>query len=190
MSLVKKVMFFIDGENLVMRYQEMVHKEKRNPLNGILHAKDVYVWHDDMIRGVYDILRVTYYTSTQGSSEKILDIKNRIQNIQYRYRGESEKIGGRGNIFPKVYHKLKKSAKTRIVDINMTIDMLNFASMDNVDRLYLVSGDGDFIPLIKEIMQKGKQVHVMALSSGLDPELPVSADSFEIIDSKLFKKLK
>jgi len=65
--------------------------------------------------------------------------------------------------------------------------MLNSSLMENVDALYLLSGDGDFVPLIREVMRRGKQVYVMALSDGLNPELQVTADGFELLDSKIFQ---
>lgn len=197
MSLVKRIMYFIDGENLVMRFQDM-QRQGHDPLGGILYEPDIYVWHRDMIKDkIRDILRVTYYTYATGSDEKILETKKDIQKIQYRYSGEKSGGGGRyvgisqtpglGQIVPCVFKKQKKSAKRKGVDIRMTIDMLNCSLMDNVDGIYLISGDGDFIPLIQEVMRRGKQVHVMALSEGLNPEMPVSADSFTCIDGLLFR---
>jgi uncharacterized LabA/DUF88 family protein len=197
MSIVKRVMYFVDGENLVMRFQEM-KKAGREPLNAHVHIPDVCVWHSDIIRNeVKDILRVTYYTSATGDNERILEIKQNIKNIEYLYQGPRYGGGGRyggststqyrGKIFPKVFKKENKSAKSKGVDINLTIDMLNHAYHDDFDLAYLISGDGDFIPLIETIMRLGKRVYVMALSSGLNPQIPVSVDEFECIDSKLFK---
>lgn len=194
-------MYFVDGENLAMRYQAMVEKGYK-PLNGILHEKDVYVWHSDIIKEeIQNILRVTYYTYATGEENYILEIKKEIQAILYPFKGEQSGGGGGGgpfvitfqtrrfgNIVPCVFKKSKKSAKRKGVDIRMTIDMLNSSLMDNVDSIYLLSGDGDFIPLIQEIMRRGKQVYVMALSDGLNPELQVSADGFELLDLKLFQK--
>ena len=197
MSLIKRVIFFIDGENLVMRYQSMV-EEGRKPLNGILHERDIYVWHSDIIKNeIRNILRVTYYTYATGSEEKLLEIKKQIQSIQYQFSGEKSGGGGRyggahqtrgmGNVIPCVFKKNQQSAKRKGVDIQMTIDMLNSSLMENVDALYLLSGDGDFVPLIREVMRRGKQVYVMALSDGLNPELQVTADGFELLDSKIFQ---
>ena len=190
-------MFFIDGENLVIRYQDMV-KKGHKPLNGILHERDIYVWHSDIIKNqIRNILRVTYYTYATGAEEKLLDIKKQIQSIQYQFSGEKSGGGGRysgpsqprgmGNVIPCVFRKKQQSAKRKGVDIQMTIDMLNSSLMENVDALYLFSGDGDFVPLIREVMRRGKQVYVMALSDGLNPELQVTADGFGLLDSKIFQ---
>jgi hypothetical protein len=41
---IQKAFLFVDGENLVMRYQAMVQNGKR-PKRGVVHIPDVFVWH-------------------------------------------------------------------------------------------------------------------------------------------------
>ena len=197
--MYERVMFFIDGENLVLRYQDML-KQEYEPLNKIKHEKDVYVWHRDIIRAdVGNIIRVNYYTSAQASYEKIDSLSEDIKKIKYHYKGPPVGTGGKfggikhedviGHIVPHIFKKKKKSVKSRIVDISITIDMLHYASLQMLDAVYLVSCDGCYIPLIKEVMRRGVKVHLMALSSGLNPKLPISGDEFEYIDSRLLRKI-
>jgi len=90
----QRVMFFIDGENLVCRYQAMLEKDFR-PLNGIKHEKDVYVWHTDVIKNESrDIVRVTYYTSAVGDENKILSLSEQIKQIKYHYQSARYGVGG------------------------------------------------------------------------------------------------
>ena len=191
------VMFFIDGENLVFRYQEMLEKG-REPLNKIKHEPDVYVWHRDIIKNEpRNIMRVTYYTSAVGDEDRINSLNAEIKKIEYLYQSSPYGVGGRfggsrseqyhGKIFPRVFKKDNRSAKSKAVDINIAVDMLNYASLENLDAVYLLSGDGDFIPLIQAVMHKGVQVNLLALSDGLNPKLPISADKFDCIDRFLFK---
>jgi len=198
--MYERVMFFIDGENLVFRYQEML-KNGYEPNPGVLHEKDIYVWHRDVIReDVGNIIRVDYYTSAVGDESKLLSLSEDIKSIEYRYRRASIGVGGRlagirhenstGHIVPYVFKKENKSLRSRLVDISITIDMLNYASPQNLDKIILISGDGDFIPLIKEVMRKGVRVHIMALSGGLNPKLRISGDEFECINSRLLKESK
>lgn len=70
----------------------------------------------------------------------------------------------------------------------MTLDIMTNVYQDKLDTVYMVSGDGDFIPLIKECIRLGKQVHVAALSSGLNPDLPNVADKFISLDDMYFSK--
>lgn len=196
--MYERVMFFIDGENLVLRYQEMLTKGYE-PNPSILYEKNVYVWHRDVIRAnVGNIIRVNYYTSAQATEDKIYSFTEDMKKIEYNYQGPPVGTGGRlggihhenikGHIVPHIFKKKKKSVKSRIVDINITIDMLHYASLQMLDAVYLISCDGDYIPLIKEVMRRGVKVHLMALSIGLNPKLPISGDEFECIDSRLLIK--
>jgi len=198
--MYERVMFFIDGENLVLRYQDML-EEGYEPLNAIKHEKDVYVWHTDVIRSadVGNIIRVNYYTSAQGDETRIVSLSKDIKKIEYVYNGPPVGTGGsfggiqheqfKGHIFPHVFKKEAKETRSRLVDISITIDMLHYASRQILDAVYLVSGDGDFIPLIKEVMRRGVRVYLMALSSGLNPKLPISGDEFECVDSRLLREI-
>ena len=99
MPSLGRMMVFVDGENLVGRYQAMLD-DGRAAGNGVEHRKDVYAWIPATVKAGY-----------------------------------------------------------------------------------IVSGDGDFIPLIKECIRFGKHVHVAALSSGLSPELRYEADQFLLLDN-------
>jgi uncharacterized LabA/DUF88 family protein len=49
------------------------------------------------------------------------------------------------------------------LDIELAIDMLTMA--DRVDRMILVSGDSDFVPVVKAVGQRGVRVQVIASQS-------------------------
>ena len=197
--MYERVMFFIDGENLVCRYQDML-KNGYEPNPAILHEENVYVWHSDVIRAnVGNIIRVNYYTSAQATEEKIYSLTEDIKKIEYHYQGPPVGTGGSwggihhedfiGHIVPHIFKKKEKEARSRLVDISITIDMLHYASLQMLDAVYLISGDGDFIPLIKEVMRRGVRVHIMSLSSGRNPKLLISGDEYECIDSQLLRKI-
>ena len=197
--MYERVMFFIDGENLVCRYQDMLGKGYE-PLNAIKHEKDVYVWHMDVIRGdIGNIIRVNYYTSGTGDESRILSLSEDIKKIEYLCNGPPVGTGGtfggikheqfKRHIVPYVFKKESNSMRSRLVDISITIDMLHYTSLQVLDAVYLLSGDGDFIPLITEVMRRGVRVHIMALSIGLNPKLSISGDEFECIDSRLLRKI-
>ena len=69
----------------------------------------------------------------------------------------------------------------------MVIDVLNHAYRGNVDTVHLVTGDGDFIPLIEEVHRAGKIVFLSAFSRGLNPDLPLAADRFQSLDNVYFR---
>ncbi len=182
---IPKSMIFVDGENLVMRYQSMLG-QGYEPTDGIVHEPDYFVWHPTISTNtLLDVIRVVYYTSAVGDENKIAEAKKRIAQVHYQFTADN--YHGEAQIYPCVFKKLAQSKKTRSVDINIVIDVMKYAYSDAIDQIYLVSGDGDYLPLIHEVMQKGKQVMVGALSSGLNQALVHSVDEFINLDNFFFK---
>jgi len=71
----------------------------------------------------------------------------------------------------------------------MSVDILTHVFRNNIDIVYLVSGDGDYLPVLQEAVRivKGKQVYVAAFSSGLNESLVTIADKFRLLDPIYFK---
>ena len=181
---------FVDGENLTMRFQEMV-AAGRTPHDSVVHRPDTFVWHPRIMRNyegeLQGVARVCYYTSVVGDDQRVVEVKQEIAGMEFVsvLSGPDGAISGR--IVPIVFKKSAKSKKTRNVDIQVVIDVMRFAFADEVQRVYLASGDGDYLPLINEVMRRGKQVEVLALSSGLNPALRYSADRFYLLDEVFFQ---
>lgn len=190
MPLLKKTMGFVDGENLTMRYQSMLKKGFSPNTGKVLHLTDVLVWHPLTIWvGYSEVIRVTYYTSVVGDEKRVTEVHKRIKELHYTIL-HRESYPRNGNLFPKVFKKSRKSAKTKSVDINITVDILKHAYQKNIDIVYLVGGDGDYLPVIQEVMGTGIQIYLAALSDGLHPSLPAAVDMFFDLDQLYFKKEK
>jgi uncharacterized LabA/DUF88 family protein len=184
MALVKSIVF-IDGENLTIRYQGMVG-EGRVPHASVVHRADVFVWNTQFALGEgipgidTDILRVNYYTSAAGDEQTIADVRDEIASHRYGHYGDCY---GWCQLYPRVYKKENRSRKSRLVDINVTIDVMRSAYTNAVDVVYLFSGDGDFIELAAEVARSGKKICLAAFSSGLNPKLKAVADRFILLDN-------
>jgi len=61
-------------------------------------------------------------------------------------------------------------------DVGITIDAIRLSSM--VDTIILISGDGDFIPLLDFLKNQGKQVEVLAFKKSTSSRLIQAADNF------------
>lgn len=179
-------MAFIDGENIVFRYEEMLAKNC-TPRDDILYIKDVYMWHPRIIKANgLEIIRVKYYTSAVGDEDYLYSISYGLKKIKYTFNDSRGRFRT-GFLLPGVFKKEKQTVKTKGVDINLTVDMLTHTFKNSLDSVYLVTGDGDYLPLIKEVMRNGKKVYLAALSSGLNPSLKTSVDMFFDLDSATFK---
>src|SRR4051794_22089694 len=85
---IPKTVFFVDGENLVFRYQAML-AEGRQPRAGVIHVQDVFVWHPDITTtSIMNVVRVNYYTSMVGDDYAIEDMRRRIGTTEYEFQYE------------------------------------------------------------------------------------------------------
>ena len=124
------------------------------------------------------------YTSKVGDDDSVAALREKIACNWHHMAGD---FFGPCQIHPRVYKKAQKSKKSRLVDINIVIDVMRHASMDAVDVVYLFSGDGDFVDLVEEVGRSGKRICVAAFSSGLDPRMRVMPDRFTLLDPLYFQ---
>jgi uncharacterized LabA/DUF88 family protein len=187
-AIAPKTMIFADGENLVMRYQEMVSHGKK-PKKTVVHVQDSFVWSPEITTwSCFNIVRASYYTSITGDENLIQKAKDDIADVLYEFSYDPDPSvpAGSAQIVPFVFKKDKKSQKTRNVDINIIIDTMRHSLSLDLEIIYILSGDGDYLPLIQEIMRHGKTVYLSAFTSGLHPRLRSTVDVFNPLDDLFF----
>ena len=183
----QRFMFFIDGENLVCRYQDMI-KDGYVPSIGVNHLLDTFVWAENVsvpaIRET-QIVRAYYYTSVYGDDNKQQSVGEQLKEIIIQGTP-----GGARVLYPVMFKKIRKTEKGKSVDIQLTVDILSYVYQNNLDTVCLFSGDGDFVPVLKEAIHFGKHVFVGALSKGLSPALKRLADEYIRLDGCFFDEVK
>lgn len=183
-----RAMLFVDGENLTLRFQATKLPGRVRHKN-VIHEPDCYVWLPDLTCNdrfpLFNLVRVHYYTTIIGDEVRVNEVKGELANIRYRSYDDNR---GRHQLVPFVFKKPTKSEKTRNIDIQIVIDIMRYTFSDEIDRVYLASGDGDYLPLITEVMRRGKQVELLAFSSGLYPALRYSVDNYTCLDELFFSK--
>lgn len=184
--MTKTVIAFADGENLVFRYEAMV-KGGRKPKAEVVHEPGIFVWSPRVsLWTEMDLLRVNYYTSVVGDDQRVLDVKRRIAGTRFECRAAG--LAASGQIVPRVHKKAASSSKTKVVDVDITMDIMR-ASLDaSVDGVFLLTGDGDYVPLLSELTRRtSKQVYLGAFSSGLAAGLATRVDDFVDLDAIFFE---
>jgi uncharacterized LabA/DUF88 family protein len=68
-------------------------------------------------------------------------------------------------------------------DVDIAVDMM--AATTALDRAILVSGDGDFVPLVKALQGRGVRVTVAMFQRRTAPELIAAADAFVALDEEI-----
>ena len=179
-------LILIDGENLLFRYEAMC-RNGRVPRAEVVHSPSKYVWCNHITKlNFIHVLRVSYYTTFVGEDKAIDKICYEISNIRYSFDSDSE-THGTGTLNPHVYKKSKQSTKTKSVDINLSIDALRHTYNRTVVNVDIISGDGDYLPLVNEIMRQGISVGIWAFSDGCHPDLKHVPDDFTCLDNLFFE---
>lgn len=190
-----KTLVLVDGENLSLRYSHMV-KEGREPAENTICIGDHFVWNDGIFsRWLWDVLRISYHTSLVGDDPAIVDASREIANVRYKCRAEVIALSGKskmfrtaeGRLIPRVRKRSSRARKESICDTAISVEALRATYRDHAQKIVVLSGDGDFLPLYEELMHAGREVIVGAFSSGLHPDVPISVDSFIDLDGHYFR---
>lgn len=186
-------LIFVDGENLTMRYQEMV-RAGRVPAPDNVHIPDCFIWNQRVLDDhIWNLKRISYYTSVTGDDVRVREVRDRIASVMFRCKtgivggGFSSNFTTRdGQIVPYVRKKSQRSRKESVCDIAIAVDVMRACYRDHAGIIWLFSGDGDFMSLLNEVVHSGKAAYVSALSSGLNEDIRLYVDEFTLLDKYFF----
>ena len=160
----QKVAVFIDVQNL--------YHSAKNIYRSRVNFKEIL---GTAVAGRKLIRAFGYVVRTKTGEEKPFFEALTKLGIEARVRDLQEFFGG-----------LKKADW----DVGITIDAVKTAP--EVNAICLISGDGDFIPLVEYLKNQGKRVEVIAFGKSASSRLKESADEFidlgAIPNKYLFKK--
>lgn len=157
----ERVQLFIDGSNLYHGLKAECESTKLD-----------YLKFSQLLANKRKLIRTNYYISTIDATrdsttainqQRFLDALRHVPYVTIRSRSLSYK-----NDIP-----VEKG-----VDILIATDMLTGALRNCYDTAVLVSGDGDFAPVLDEIKRAGKQVENAAFRSSRSDALISASDLF------------
>ena len=174
---LRKWMLFIDGENLTLRAQQIADKNGIKLIEGPYYMRDVFIWlpkirataaitntQDTRIPVQPHAIRAHYYTSIIGDNDKQTEVRDTLWKLGFN---------------PEVFKKTRKDEKAKGVDIALTKDILWHAYFNNYDVAVLLSGDGDYVPVVEAVKRLGKAIYVCSFQgTGLSQELRLASDTF------------
>lgn len=192
----ESLLVFVDGENLVVRYEAML-KSGRRPHPDTRHIPGCFVWNDRVFQtALWDVRRVSYHTSTVGDDVRIEEIRRSIGGTQFcatisqHYHPRTGQIVAKNRklqIVPFVRKRRSNGNKESVCDVALAVDILRACYRDHARGVWLFSGDGDFVPLLQEVVHSGKSAYASAFSSGLNDEIKLIVDEFIAIDDLFFE---
>ncbi|MDP1657407.1 MAG: NYN domain-containing protein [Hylemonella sp.] len=180
---------FVDGENLSLRYKEMLAMG-RTPRPDNIYVEDCFIWNQRILDDhIWNIKRIGYYTSTVGDDHHVRAVREKIAATTFTCTTEDspeQRHVRTGQIVPFVRKKAAKSKKESICDIAIAVDVMRACYRDHAETIWLLSGDGDFIQLIQEVVHSGKCAYASAFSSGFNEDIRFVVDEFSSLDKYFF----
>jgi uncharacterized LabA/DUF88 family protein len=117
-----------------------------------------------------------------------------VRDIHFRYCGHKLKRSAEFAEFistvPSKWHdRFSKSEKG--VDIELCCDALKLASASRMERLFLFTNDGDFLPLCRALKEFGANVSLIHLHDIISPNLSLlkETDSYDVVPIQVLQGL-
>jgi uncharacterized LabA/DUF88 family protein len=111
---------------------------------------------------------------------RIKSLRNRKASTFAEMKNVREKLAD-SKLAAEDREKLKGDFKALEARIALTKDMLANAFNNNYDVAVLVTGDGDYVPVVEEVKRLGKTVYLTFFEDkdgGLNKELRLASDKF------------
>ena len=101
-----------------------------------------------------------------------LEIEKYIQRIKFYKKLDS--FGFKLRLKPtKIFRNGKSTVKKANCDVDLTFDLMRY--MSQYSEIVMLSGDGDFAPVLEYLKNKRKKVHILARSERTAREIRVLA---------------
>lgn len=169
---------YIDGANF---YGGMTSINKKYS-----DTKFDFARYVDYLVGNNKLIEIKYYNAfvKKNVNEKIwlkqkllFDRLNKIPKCFVRLCTRKSRLDG----FGEEYHVIKGD------DIMLALDMIEDCYNDKFDSGILISGDGDFLELVKKIKKKGKIVEVCYFQNCVSGLLLKAANKTRLINKKVLR---
>lgn len=171
----RRIAMFADMENLAIRSKETIPQLVNTP--EWVGQSNTWIWSDQ----IHEILRMwgtvtrTYaFASAKGDSDGL--------------RAVTEEMKKTSISLPEVFPR--KGVRSKKVDIALSAQLLRQAFLGNFDTAVLLTGDGDFVPLVRAVQDMGKSVVILAFESGLSPDLRFAADECYLLDGLVKQRFR
>lgn len=165
----EKVQIFIDASNLYKALKD---------LRG--DAKIDFGKFTELLTGERKLVRINIYLSTlnpQKESPKKIQNDERFRSVLYDIPFMTVKTRP-------LRYKPDNTPYEKGIDILLATDMLSQAYVNGYDSMILVSGDGDYAPVLEEIKKMGKRVENAFFKSIRSDALRQVCDVFISLDAK------
>ena len=175
----ERVMIFIDGSNFYHMLKDTFNDTKK------LIDFDFNTF-TSFLAGSRKLIRTYYYSDpldkkkdeeTYSKQQKFFEKLRKLPDFELVLcRMQKRKIDG------KTIYEVKED------DIHIAVDMVKFAYNNAYDTAILVSTDGDFVPAVEAVKEKGKHVENIGFDVNFSWHLKQKCDRFSQLGKKELSK--
>ena len=153
---MERIAIFIDNSNIFKGFQKYGIQADYDKLKTLISR-------GRRLEGIY-LYEGVVYPISPAKSNWYKELSNRSG---YEIKATFDKI-------------ILKGAIEKKVDINMAIDIISLGYENVYDTAVLVSGDGDFVPVVKKLLYMDKKVEIWAFKYSLAKALTENVGSENI----------
>jgi uncharacterized LabA/DUF88 family protein len=147
MDKKQRIIIFIDNSNLFHSFQKLNfhcdYKKLKNVITNDRELVDLFLYTGIM------------YPVKRGDKAFL----SKLSHLGFNVKTRAVKVTPSG---------IKKEKR---IDVLMAVDMISSAYEKNYDTLILVSGDGDFVPVLKKLKELGKNIEVWSFKDLLSTQI-------------------
>ena len=169
-SIREKKYLFVDSGNFLRYFRETVERWAGAPPD-INYAA---------LASAYGAQKAFFYdciNDIQNPTETAQDFRARLEAQEQEFAKISSGIGTHVRLGSMT--GTYKNRRQKEVDILLAVDVLKHAARRNMDTAILMSGDGDFRPLIEALIEMGLFAWVVSDVHHTSRELRLAADRYE-----------
>ncbi len=178
MNQKERIAIFIDGSNVYHNLKNLFPDKKSFDFN--FEKFTNYLVKDRFLFKIYYYnapLDIMQDKEKYIKQQKFFDKIKRITNFVFvMCRMQKRKIGD------KTIYEVKED------DIHLAVDMVKSACNDDYDIAVLVSSDGDFVPAIKAVIEKGKKVENIGFENKFSYHLQQESTIFFKLKKEILAK--
>jgi uncharacterized LabA/DUF88 family protein len=170
----KRVMIFIDGSNLYHNIKNLFPNKKPFDFSFEKFVRNIAANKELLKTYYYNVpLDIMQDKEKYMKQQRFFDKIKRITNFNFVLcRMQKRKVDGR------IVYEVKED------DIRLAVDMVKLAYNDAYDTAILVSSDGDFVPAVQAVKEKGKNIENIGFENRFSYHLKQEANKFVMLKKK------
>ena len=179
---MERVMIFIDGSNFYYGILSLNHKMFE------INKFNFYKLGKKLCGDNKKIIRIFYYNAPLNQEEN--KEKYKAQQKFFEWVKNLPEVSLILCKMQKRWIDKKKNEYQYVVkgdDIHIAVDMVKLAYNDAYDTAIIISGDGDFVPAVKAVQEKGKRVEHAYFKIGHSWFLKQTCNKSILMDENLIK---